>query len=663
MHFAALTLFLISTATFAAGKTGVQASTFANFISAVNSEEFDAYDSRGGDRRSVSPAEHLYAASGSFGSFVDQFVVKKGAGKSVLPATKKVLHLPRVSEKPASESRSATVKLVAGQLKVVPSTIYIPAVGEGISLNVDKSLQAAVSFFVRDESIAQWSAADSKVESRSQGDTEVFVVANGQMAILPIRVGHDPLALSVPKTLMGSGQWGIEQALVGSNRAVYAKSNSLTYDESIRQTYDSETKIKHIGNRVSVEKKEKPAKRLMIQFVDDRSNLQTGFVFPVGEVSARILGTDVLHTSSSLGYVTFDDLPVGGSFLLEFADPAGNYLPGVQEVRLSVEETEEVIRVKLLRDLIVGNYYRLFSFAQKADTVSVCLNFLNDEGLPLEGIKVSINKEDVMGPFYLKGRACYFNMAAGPLELDFRKDNDLVGSMVVPLISGHIEVEAIAKRAKFEFRPIVRASLEKSLEVDSLGSQFSFDEELQGELNVYALGENELMLPEASSEGAFSYENGFLPYNSRLYGMVENGDIGDMLFSMVSGRPVPVIPFHARGFIWDLHNLITAEDGVSYFPLDQSLGSAIVTFGHAFSDDKDGVDIDIQLIDQFGQLREGWVWSQAKEVTRAVFFNLEPGVYSTLAKSVSGYWLDMDTTIVEYETTSYTHLGAALVAQ
>ena len=676
------------------GTVPVGPSTFSEFISSLPSEDF-RIDSDGALKGSgkLAPANHLYAASGTFADFIRDFGGEKPT--PVLPKTEKVLEAPKPEQKllPPQKNRSSSAPIARiilnnSKLMLDPSVINLGK-GGSAQLEVDSSVTAAVNFYVRDTSIVKWNSADKKIVAQAEGETEIFIEGGGQLLIAPVKVGssRELSEFSVPKALMSLGQWGVKNDVFGSPKG-FESEVTTGYSKTVPQQEVSSSRIVADRPSVYLSDDDYKTKSIEIQFVDDRSHIALDWVFPVAGISARIVGNSDLVESDISGLAQFDNLPAGGSFLLEFGDPSGRFVRGVTEIRLNGEPSQEVIRVKVLRYKIYDSYSAIFGFVPRSDLASACFMILDSEGSPMKGVELTSSLEDVDGPYYFgkyganrtststgdSGRVCYFNVEPGFFEINLKEEGtgSYLGTYVSPLVKGHIDLEINVAPVRYRVQPALMTGLEAVIGGLSLEEQIVEDENIINEIEVYAVGENKEMEPSQEFLKSLVYENGVNPSNDRLYGLVQHGYLGDILFSMIRSRMATeggnVVPLHNRGFMEDLFETVVDMEGVAHFAFDPAMGKLLVDFGHAKSfraakpERKATESIEIRAVDQHGVALDGWFW-EGRELSRAVFFNLEPGLYSVQVRDENGYWLDMDTTFVDYDTTSYLQLGARINIQ
>jgi hypothetical protein len=140
------------------------------------------------------------------------------------------------------------------------------------------------------------------------------------------------------------------------------------------------------------------------------------------------------------------------------------------------------------------------------------------------------------------------------------------------------------------------------------------------------------------------------PSAGRVRTLVQAAEFEPTLYQYKNSSGVSFTPLIPRGFVEDL--ALYAQ--VSH---DSSLGSVLVEFGHPKGLD---TSVNMRLLDQYGRdVGDGWYFSDAP-LTKAMFFNVPPGIYSVLVETKDRYWVAADSIYAYSETVSYVNLGAQL---
>lgn len=426
-----------------------------------------------------------------------------------------------------------------------------------------------------------------------------------------------------------------------------------------------------------LEKKEVRKSRTSIQIVDERSKLFLNRYYPVQNVSVKVIGSKYQGKTNSSGKIALADVPSDSSFLVEMYDNAGKYFPTISEVNLSSVGDLKNIPIKTLTQKNFSLYSDAFGIAQQSQLSSFCANLNPNKKSKnsyedVGDLKVRINK-DSEGPFYFNnnlpsptsnstdshGRFCFFNIEPGLVEIEVTENSgQFVTGISLPLFSGkHLEDE-ITIQTGLEFQTqlatIPNAQNQLFNNNISLSDYKSVDN-----VDLLLLGEQSELHSESPS--IMSIPKGYSSYKGTIHLLAKGSEFESTLFSFSSSdsNKLPVTPILPRGFIEDLHQELYNSSDLSSDLFDASLGSAVVFFGHNAKDfDK---SVNIKLVDQFGKdVESGWYFGSGlnkEKMTKAVFFNLNPGIYTVVVESESGIWLDSKTLPVDFWTVSIASVG------
>ena len=76
--------------------------------------------------------------------------------------------------------------------------------------------------------------------------------------------------------------------------------------------------------------------------------------------------------------------------------------------------------------------------------------------------------------------------------------------------------------------------------------------------------------------------------------------------------------------------------------------------------DAERSDVKFKVIDSNGrEVETGWFLPSSKGIHKAVFFNLDPGMYQIVISSKDGVWLDSTTVALDYWTNAVVNLGGS----
>ncbi|MDQ3231636.1 MAG: hypothetical protein M3Q07_07430, partial [Pseudobdellovibrionaceae bacterium] len=229
--------------------------------------------------------------------------------KSTAPAAVKnpVLQVTRPAALPG-----ATLELVdvGNELRISPKTLQMSMQDDGITV-VDKNLRGAPQIFLRNSKIVRWDAGRKKLDARDTGRTELYVTYRDQLYIVPIEVvggaHRDPLLAQGPVSFqkLTSVMPMLEQpyASYGETPVTPAEApqapvdasersrQPLTLATSVAQVQATREKVAEQQSRFFYPDASPDYRTLDIQVLDERSSPENAEIFPVSNVSVRILGT------------------------------------------------------------------------------------------------------------------------------------------------------------------------------------------------------------------------------------------------------------------------------------------------------------------------------------------------------------------------------------
>ncbi len=218
---------------------------------------------------------------------------------------------------------------------------------------------------------------------------------------------------------------------------------------------------------------------------------------------------------------------------------------------------------------------------------------------------------------------------------------------MVPIYEGrHLEGNHLfSQEKKVQTRLLAMASAHEQLSGEAMVMRYSPIDFVE----MIPLGTAETM--ESIGTGILQTESPVLVRDDRVWVTSTAAEFEPALYQFeVSRSRTHVTPLIPRGFVEDL--AIYAQ-----VAQDSDQGSVLVEFGHPKDLDS---SVNIRLLDQYGRdVGEGWYFSD-KPLTKAMFFNVNPGVYTILAETKDRYWLAANTVYVYNETVSYMNIGAEL---
>ncbi len=265
----------------------------------------------------------------------------------------------------------------------------------------------------------------------------------------------------------------VEKTILASLGNGNSKSDSdLPADEDLPFVQDEEEKssltYKGIGDFFQLDLlKNELIEEAIVQFVDDRSNLDLKVNYPISGLNISMIGAKGMATSDERGRMLLRNIPLGSEVTLRVVDPEGRYLPTVQTLTVSPKLSQIILtRIPFFEAL-----QTVTGFVQESQLASVCgvIEGIDEGGNKnREGISVEIDSPQFRGPFFLNrfgyidpsmastgvdGRFCFLNVSPGPSTFSFFRGEEHLRTMSVGLFSAnHSELR-------------VESSYEKSLSI------------------------------------------------------------------------------------------------------------------------------------------------------------------------------------------------------
>lgn len=620
-------------------------------------------------------------------------VVKTQGDSLVAPSVEVPLVTPAARDRHAAKAQAEGtmhIRWENGALIAEPARLSLE---KPVNVQTDEAIRRAVTIFSRDDGVISWDKKSGALIPRGNGRTEVFVVYQDKMVIVPVVVTDpDPNHLTMPDAFAAVGdsiyQADLDQsfATMGDNQAReevvsddVAGSGVLDEvvpqsvqggEEEAQQTAAAEQQQR---SRYQWKKRDAVQKTITVQVMDERSQAEAGVVYPVEGLNVQIVGTKVKATTSAVGTVRFADVPAGARVLVAVWSDQGAIAPTYAEVKLKDTPAEELVRVRVAQRQSFEVYLRLYQAAQQDSMASVCLRMM-DQKQPQSRIKLGIGSEAI-GPLYFgdygpeplanmtggNGRACYFNVKPGLTEIAAYDDqNQLLAATTIPLFAGaHTEDDWDVMNSKsLRSRLAVMSSAQEqvfqgeranafmgvhSADMKLVGRNIDFDQFGWGELGI-------------DDEASF--------FKKRVYALNQGAEYETVLYAIDSNHANDnVLPLMPRGFVEDTFNQLYLSDSSSSVAYDPSLGALIVQYGLQKGEKFD--DLNLRVVDQAGrEVDTGWYFgSQNEQVVKAIFFNVPAGVYSVIAETRDHFWLDATTMAVDFWTTSVVQLGSPLTYQ
>lgn len=564
-------------------------------------------------------------------------------------------------------------------LRVEPEIIEPIAIGEAIHVSLAAPINPNI--FVRDASIVSWDPEAAKLIGMKAGETELYIVHAGNMSIVKLQVGGKavPGNLKVPENLVAidHSMFERERPLSSTPSLLVPKEPfrpALSITASAQQANETLKKARNQQAYYTYDQQDVTYQNLAIQVIDERSYPEAGIVYPVQGAEVRILGAEFSFVSDATGLVRFKDIPAGARLLVVVFDREGRIIPTIQEVQTQKELREDTQRVKVIQRSTYDVYSRSFQVTQNAGLASMCGRLVapNGQARDFSGLRVLLSNEGE-GGFYFNqygpdpygremdasGQFCFFNVKPGITEVRIFEGNEMLAAFPVSLVSGtHLQDDFEVQNT-----PVLRTHL--TVTASGLDQVYQDGERASrlsavDDADILLVGENERM--RNIGRTILEVPAGKTAYKNRLYGLVQGAEFETTLFpyQMDDASQLPITPLVPRGFVQDVFNELYQQDSSTSFAFDPSLGAMLVQFGHPF--DISSRDVTIRVLSSSGQeVQSGWYFgAESGSQTKALYFNLDPGIYTVVVEDKNGQWLDVSTMPVDFWTLSVARLGAIM---
>ncbi len=595
--------------------------------------------------------------------------------------------LPRPSQ-PSPGTASATkintgdelIRLSAadGHLHIQPATLELSLAGSEAAISLEGGLQATPQVFVRDSSKIAWDG--KRFHGMAQGKTEIYFVYQNEMYILPVSVGET--ASKDLLTDLGAGRLnalklpgGLAQMPEGGDAG--RGTGDLSIAEASMQAKKTKANEEAQQNRFVYNNNTPGYRDTAIQVMDTRSSPKDGKIFPMAGVTVQLMGLNLQAKTDATGIARFADLPAGSRLWAVVADQEGRVVPTANEIVIPRKGKAQVQRVRTMSYTNYVNYMEVWGVSQNWANGSVCARALDATGKEaLEGLAVQINDEHADGPFYfsdhgpqpgqketgLDGRFCFFNVKPGLAEITFFRSSQLFTALTMPVFPGaHSEEELPLEtgRAKSLYLASMSGAMDQLVGDDKAANT------LEGIVtaNVISIGENTPMA--ATSENVLSHQAQRSEFKGRTYSLVQTAEFENTLEATdvdndTASKQMPVMPLLPRGFVEDIFSELNQSGDHASIAFDPAMGQLVVM--HKLATNEDPSKLNIVVMDAYGRaVDQGWYFgSPSQGLLKAVFFNLQPGLYSVKVQHQDGSLSALDTVAIDYWTTGLVQTGGSL---
>ena len=552
-----------------------------------------------------------------------------------------------------------------------------------------------ISMFVRDPSLLAYDAATNRLRALNTGNTELFVVSQDRISIIPVTVSPATIGavaantqtkakhkipaatdLEMPSSLASvdvlDHAAGVHATFAGLSQSSDTTNNRRGPKAEDLQVPAEITSLASTADDGTVSFVRAKAKatfgRMMIRVVDERSQWDGSSTYPVGGVRVRLVGTEFESKTDGQGFLEISDMPAGARVFAEIFANNGSTMPGFAEIVFDPsavnKEHAQVIMVR--RYLSLDYAARMANVVQNMENSSLCATVLDSSAhrKPVAGVRLRANKSSI-GPFYFNdlgyldtrmpttganGRVCFFNVDPGAVALGIQKEDHTVQAAVLMTARGRHSEETIglddARHLTTTVASVATASDQLSSDVDRANKYLSVEQ-----AEVAVVGGKDQMVP--IDEGVYTSGNPVLPIRGRVWTVAESSDFETSL--QASSIKLPgsrqITSLLPRGFVDDMAN---------YAQQSQDPDLATVVVEHAAIAGQGSESVKIRLVDPSGHdVGDGWYFADAP-TAKAVFFNVPAGVYSVVVETASGHWLAADTLMADPETSTYVRTGAPL---
>lgn len=565
------------------------------------------------------------------------------------------------------------------ELKIFRAENLVTVDPSSVSLKLNERMKVGVvgskgwvglQIFVRDGGLLHWDARLQDLIPLAKGSTELFVVANGKMQIVPITIGDSPESkinlipdalVDITERILGRSLGSRQEVSEFKSESQGTASDSISFSESVSQVARTRAQTNVENSKIewsSAPNFSEPTD-FIVQFVDERSKPRVGEVYPVSQLNVKISGADLPMVTDKLGYLHLKGVPAESRFLLTYSDGSGNIHAGAAEISTDSVRNGEVVRVVVLRTSTFDLLSQIAESTQESNLASLCVRIESRSGALVADSSVTLDVS-ASGPHYFNnlgyldpsakrtgnnGRACFFNINPGPVS---------------------VEVTSSGTRQMYSFGVFPGFHREESIVVDDLAVvggviaskpavyEFSDSEStaknptlIDGSRILDFAGNEFSMHPQDSQ---VLYRQGVSLFKNKTWvASGGGGEFEDSIHQLGSfSRRPDVITLLPRGFIDDLARIAQ---------LDQDPNLGVVLVEHTPSPTWRRSSVVINLINHLGrQIGDPW-YSNGSQVSRAAFFNVRPGQHVVTIDTQDGFWLGSESVLAYSGAVTVVNLG------
>lgn len=570
-------------------------------------------------------------------------------------------------------------------LSVQPAEVVFSRSGSAVEFSIDELSGAVndktIQIYPRDPALLHWDAKTRILTATANHvRTELYVARAGQLVVVPVITGT-PAA--IPGIVAANRQHlALPPELVrlptsgGSKHAMLAMgdSGSKDHNEAAAGTvgiHASKEDAARTGDdaaaqEVKLRRVSAPSSRssLRLKLTDDRTPSSGDRAYPVSSAQVYVAGAEFSSTSDAHGVVALSDLPAGASLLIASNDPSGTYVRTAATVDIPAAQNGAGV---YQRDLIVPRAFAFDAWTRMAGLVqdpalgSMCLDFT---GKQVDAIRAQLDVKS-QGPFHFNsdgvldhvasatleaGRTCWFNIDPGPVNVSaWRADRQVMASEFAVLAGRHTheKVRLVPDVSGFHVQFARESAAHEQLGGEAALQRYVLEDEQEA---VLVATTQKLFSTGGQTQGVGSQttaEGG----SAVVY--LDSPDFEPAIYRVGSGvsREISVLPAVPRGFVQDM--AVFAQQSQEF-----TAGSVLVEFSPRQGQGPE--KIEFRLVNEYGHdVTEPWVFSDMP-LTKAMFFNVLPGVYSLIIESKTGGWHGAETVSVYGEALSVVQSGSQL---
>jgi hypothetical protein len=581
-----------------------------------------------------------------------------------------------------------------GLVTVVGGSVRFSKAGQSKKVKVSDSLSGVeLSIFVRDPSTITWDETQATLTAHKPGRSEIFVVTPNRISIIEAHIdsgvsnpvalaSREPAVLAFANKSQGPSGLELANTLVSldgldmaAGRASVRSSNASmdlstnTQAQDLPLTDDVSKLGREVlnGGHQFIRGKARAAfESIRLKIVDDRSELG-GQQYPVSGVRVKIAGTEFSALSNNQGEIEVRDVPAGARLLLDISDERGYIMPQVTEVSSDrdgvARSIVQVVQVRRFASLDLAA--RSGGVVQDMSKSSFCGRVTRTSTQQAAGVRVSLDVK-AMGPFYFNhlgfvdlslgatavgGKFCFFNVESGPVSVAFSSpDREQPLSGIIGLVAGR-HSEEVFDLSTARYLSTTLTTIASATEQLGADEARAIRHDLVEQADIYAIGSGQLMVP--IDEGLMTTPSAVLPSKGRVWTVSASSDFETTIQGIAVNTPTSkqISTLVPNGFMVDM-----AVFAQQIHNSDQ--GSVVVEHGHLSGATSDGTKM--RLVDPFGRdAGDGWYFAD-HPVSKAVFFNVPPGIYSLVVETATGHWIAADTVMVYSESVSFAKTGGQL---